>query len=955
MATETIIWTALPHGNSGPNGPGGTLKLAVYVAPRLTAGGEPTLAQFPHFLDWPAALRDMRFEARFAGGPPLPAKVVNAPDSALWRALFDPSVGVDPYVFDASGLTTGTIYSYPVMQVAEALKGFYKQIATNDARNNGQPNPTLLPRNEALLRVFHDLTPTPGSSYRDPQYLRGTGQQRALPPTRPPGDTLHNFTQLQRFHDRRLPRPAGQSIDNPPREPLPTQDALRTQLDFHSILAALGNHPYLLPLLGLVIELEVDLTAAIPSGGGATVQVGTSGLAGTSHVYPLTKYLLDEKGFRAAPRAGSPLQDGLLRLGDIDLFDLLPFDVDGAALKAISMVATLQQSNFRATTGTPEQSGLPAIRSSGLSLVETGRAYNLVKALGNAADMQAAVGSGSPVALYADDLVRGYAIDIYTEAGGATPPKQARAWLSLCRRDGTYTLHKPEIRKELTVTDDEGFVTLSTAKAQADGVQGHFLHESWLHWEGWSLVAPRPGKAVAPDGSSASAANDPINQIGLQTRFRAHPGSLPRLRFGLSYAMRARAVDLAGHSVDRAATAGDAPAVRTRPHEYYRYEPISFPAVALRTSIKDSPGESQARLVIRSDYDRTVEQWYHEQPAPPYSRYAQRHIVPPKTSEHLAEAHGMFDGPIPPGTPPDQRSWYEIIVKRDVSLHGDNVDHPDPATDQDPVFDTDRLRLPYLPDPLAAGACFLGLPGMDPAQPFVDATYGGTWPDNEVFRIEIIDPSPATPVAPRWSRDERKLTVEVAKADVIDVSLSTSLTPEALGLLGVWQWMVEAGLEATFKKPAQQGLAWMLTPSRTITLVHAVQRPLIAPVFTPKLRVDRTPATPPIPPPPGTPPPTPLGSTSATLIDDPMPISGKSTAKLDFFAHWYEPVDDPAKPGPEVLEGNAHIAESAVKREDTEHGVRGARPPPYPAIPGHQASPRGLHRGGRHPLPRVLP
>ena len=472
MTTETIIWTALPHGNSGPNGPGGTLKLAVYVAPRLTAGGEPTLAQFPHFLDWPAALRDVRFEARFAGGPPLPAKVVSAPDSALWRALFDPSVGVDPYVFDASGLTTGTIYSYPVMQVAEALKGFYKQIATNDARNNGKPNPTLLPRNEALLRVFHDLTLTPGSSYRDPQYLRGTGQQRALPPTRPPGDTLHNFTQLQRFHDRRLPRPAGQSIDTPPREPLPTQDALRTQLDFHSILAALGNHPYLLPLLGLVIELEVDLTAAIPGGAGATVQVGISGLAGTSHVYPLTKYLLDDIGFRAAPRAGSPLQDGLLRLGDIDLFDLLPFDVDGAALKAISMVATLQQSNFRATTGTPEQSGLPAIRSSGLSLVETGRAYNLVKALGNAADLQAAVGSGSPVTLYADDLVRGYAIDIYTEAGGAPPPKQTRTWLSLCRRDGTYTLHKPEISKELTVTDDEGFVSLSTAKTQADGIPG---------------------------------------------------------------------------------------------------------------------------------------------------------------------------------------------------------------------------------------------------------------------------------------------------------------------------------------------------------------------------------------------------------------------------------------------------------------------------------------------------
>jgi len=79
VTTETIIWTALPHRNNGPNGPGGTLKLSVYVAPLLTAGGEPTLAQFPNFLDWPATLR----QARFAGGPTLPAKVVSAPDSAL--------------------------------------------------------------------------------------------------------------------------------------------------------------------------------------------------------------------------------------------------------------------------------------------------------------------------------------------------------------------------------------------------------------------------------------------------------------------------------------------------------------------------------------------------------------------------------------------------------------------------------------------------------------------------------------------------------------------------------------------------------------------------------------------------------------------------------------------------------------------------------------------------------
>lgn len=101
--------------------------------------------------------------------------------------------------------------------------------------------------------------------------------------------------------------------------------------------------------------------------------------------------------------------------------------MDGAALKAIGMIAAVEQSAFRATVGTPQESGLPGLRSAGLSLVETGRAYNLVKHLGNAASLQTALVSGATVTLYADDLVRGYTIDIYTEATGEVYHKQARA------------------------------------------------------------------------------------------------------------------------------------------------------------------------------------------------------------------------------------------------------------------------------------------------------------------------------------------------------------------------------------------------------------------------------------------------------------------------------------------------------------------------------------------------
>ena len=918
MTTETIIWTALPNGNTEPGGAGGKLRLSVYVAPRLSAAGTQTLAQFPHFLDWPETLRGVTFEVGFAGGPTLKATVVSKPDPALWKALFDADVGVDPYKFDRAGLLTGTIHSYPVMRVATAMKQGYQQVSRY-AGQERQRGGRLLPGTEALLSLFKELKPS--QRYAELFNPKGGDQpgsrspkERAIPPTQQIGGLSGDFTRMQLFFQR----PAGGSTyrSSRPSSPLPTTAELRSQLDFHRILGALGNYPHLLPLLGLVVDLEVENAAGIPAAG--TVQLRTSAFSGSPHVHPLTHYLLDEQGFRAASRPDSPLQDGLLRLGDPTLFDLLPFDVDGAALKAVSMIASLEQSLQRPAPGLPLEAGVPALRSAGLSLVESGRAYNLAAHLGNAADLQDAATSGTPVELYADDLVRGYAIDVYTghegtfdaDTGTAYPAykKQARAWLPLCRRDGTYTLSKPHAHNPLTSSGEEGFVTLSTSKAP-DGMAGHFLHESWLHWEGWSLVAPRPGKSVAPDGSSAAAANDPINQIGLKVRFKAHPGSLPRLRFGLSYAMRARAVDLAGHGVASDAKVADRPAVRTAMHTYYRYEPLSFPALALRASIKASPGESQARLVIRSDYDRTVAQYYHEQSSPPYNQYAERHIVPPKTSEMLAEAHGMLDGPIPPGTPADQRSWYEIMIKRDVALGGDNADHPDPATEQEHVFGTDRLRLPYLPDPLAHGASLDGLPGLPGPAPFLEATYGGTWPDLRPFRIKIVDPSGAAPAPPRWDGGAGELTVELAKADRITVALSTTLTPAALELMGVWHWIVEAK-EEELRKLALEGLLPLLTPARQITLVHAVQRPLIEPAFSHKLHADRTPI--------GGAAATPLGSTSATLIDIPMPLSGKSTIKLDLYAHWYEPADDVAKPGPEVLEGNAHVAESPMAAEDTE-------------------------------------
>ena len=79
-----------------------------------------------------------------------------------------------------------------------------------------------------------------------------------------------------------------------------------------------------------------------------------------------------------------------------------------------------------------------------------------------------------------------------------------------------------------------------------------WLHEAVVSWTGWSLTAPPPGKAIMPDDTVDTAAQtEAALPPGLRfsSRFRAVRGSLPRLRYGRRYWLRARAVDLAGNSL----------------------------------------------------------------------------------------------------------------------------------------------------------------------------------------------------------------------------------------------------------------------------------------------------------------------------------------------------------------------------------------------------------------------
>ena len=80
--------------------------------------------------------------------------------------------------------------------------------------------------------------------------------------------------------------------------------------------------------------------------------------------------------------------------------------------------------------------------------------------------------------LYAEDVVRGYRVDIFDRDKGK--------WFPLCMRDGQYRFLNTGDRHEST--GEEGMVRLSAAGSM-DGTNPDVIkmHEAVFTWRGWSL------------------------------------------------------------------------------------------------------------------------------------------------------------------------------------------------------------------------------------------------------------------------------------------------------------------------------------------------------------------------------------------------------------------------------------------------------------------------------------
>ncbi|QIP88088.1 peptidoglycan-binding protein [Streptomyces sp. Tu 2975] len=244
----------------------------------------------------------------------------------------------------------------------------------------------------------------------------------------------------------------------------------------------------------------------------------------------------------------------------------------------------------------------------------------------------------------------------------------------------------------------------------------------------------------------------------------------------------------------------------------------------------------------------------------PYHGVDERHVVAPKASLQCVEWHGLLDAAVGSTDQGVHEAVYELAARESGSL--DDPSQPNvrleavrsPSADPENPARTalhtgERVELPYLPDPLATGAVFLDLPGAPPGEPFSIRWGGDVWHRPGSLMLRLAEGSSP----PRFDEASRVLTVSLPKGVVATVRMC-SLIDFDEDIMGMASWCreipqpapqlaPETEEEASARQAAEAqraehamevaaaGRHWMFTPWQELTLVHAVQQPLRAPVL----------------------------------------------------------------------------------------------------------------------------
>ncbi|PGU27139.1 hypothetical protein [Bacillus thuringiensis] len=980
--TQSIFWIALPNGIT-TNEKKQHLRLSVYINPRLRSEHITTLTSFPDFLNWACTMHPdhTKFSIEVNDGTQtkvIPAyRITPPPIQSLWCSLFEPTIPVQPHEFD--DYSSRPVLSYPVKNVLEYLKNFYKKLVKK-ARFD---LPCLIPpridwyygeeRQEECISIYElinelvelhnlfddheintekDLSNLLNNSLEEAKVKarrrQATGRtgdtiippfpfnQGLVSPTVPGAFRNHDiqvdYYRTMLFHHR----PARTHPKTLP-DGSEAKAHFEKEIDFHQMLSALGDFPEILRRLGLIIDLYIPADSIpktnnnpgkfklriVPSWSSQLPTRQNDNQASWTEDYcPWTAYDYREENALELFTAHSSTNeiDGGIWIPNKEDIELIQVDVDGAALKTLNLAATIAAHLKKDVTDKPidsnENSGVSPIRNGGISVVRNNNADHLNNIFNRSNKLNQLLNNGpSEEPLYAEDLLRGYRLDVIDQNSNRYSLHQRFGQYKILNADGAYQII------------DEGFIqpSITSSPETLDPVNELYIHESLFTWDGWSLSAPRPGKSISrtssapnpdePETMPTKVNNTAMTRLGLETDFMVEHGTLPRLRYGNDYTFRVRTVDLAGNgpNLEEAKKIEAALSLDKSPIgylKYLRFDPVNPPELVPRQlytpidNLNDTDttayaeGESLERLVIRSNYNKTTEEYAAANPA--YLPFNDRHVAPPKASLQMIEEHGLLDEALDAKkSGMDQNQIREVIqnvyclaTREAGSFNDDTLDSvyfirtgTDPASNDGYAVHTEKqLILPYLPDPWATGVVFQGLPGLKPQDLFYIDLKSNPWYEVKPFRIRIVEGSALT----WWDEKKRVLNIQLPKASIIPNIRVSSKFGGNLEEMGLLQWVKDDKTSWTDQELLElendilYGRIWLFTPFREITLVHAVQQPLDFPA-QPILKItDRT-----------------ENSTEAYLFGN-IYVHIPSTSKVDILAEWRERIDDITKSEPEL-------------------------------------------------------
>lgn len=892
---ESLIWTTLPNGYDGE-----LLQLSVFLAPQLsvispTSPDNVTLSDYADFANWPQTLANHApsFTVTFAEGATTvteSATIVTAATPggitgpAAWSALFTPTTTpVTPWTFQ--DFTTWATSTFSTSDLQSAMADIYALFAS------------AYPTNPMIVQATPTFTGQPVADLPDPSWgpvqtddtttlLWNVFQELATP--------VDVLADLAAFHT-----PLPDQTGNAPATPV---------FDFHQSISSLNHFPLVQRLLGIAFDLTVPVPRGIAYG---TVKVSvtptwtSTAAPAPINLSPITMTTYSASEFQPAPQ-GTDYANRMLALNDASRFSITDVDLDLAGDRLLSFCASLSfledaQQNAGGRNDTryggfaPGSAAvtLPALRTSGPQLLWNGYLNSSLTGFGALLSAQASLNSEyqtwledrstNPVpVLYAENVVRGLRFDIYTSSD-ASPQ-----WLSLHGRSGTYLFGADGGSQVGFDAVDEGFTipSASTPAGTSTPSESFRVHESVVRWHGWGLSAPRPGGKLSNSGDNGvdpEVANTPpapsnsspsAPQVGATftnpTSATATTSLYPKLRFGNSYMMRARAVDLAGNSLPYSSSDATTATVFT----HYRYQPVGPPMMAGVAPF--GIGEGTWVMVLLDDQVAT--------PTP-----NGRWLFPPKVSELVAEEHGMLDGfsfgnpPNPADPPAGDSATYALLCNLDNTDLIGVTDTPYDYT-ATPIAQSDDANgvpyftgspmpwTPWFSDPFSFGPALVGLPGLSPWS----AQWNGTWPAADPWLLQLVTGDSASTLVTNPTNSTPGLVqVALPPAATQLVRVSSALPAAGLDAMGVWQWINELGTPPALDV-ATGGQVWSLSPYGVLRLVHAVRLPLVAPTFQ-SPESSRT-----------------AGSVSVDITDLEFLVDAASTGTLDISATWVDIEDDPA-------------------------------------------------------------